>query len=80
MYKTMKVSGTEPGKYTEELSYSGQLKKAIEKINAENGKIVFLNPINVPEYEPIAAGSRIKFINVTAVIIYEVEEPSRLIL
>lgn len=72
MYKTIEVSGSEPGKYTKELSYSGKLKEAIAKINAENGKIVSINPISVPEYEPIATGSRIRCINITAVIIYEV--------
>lgn len=72
MYKTIKVFGTEPGQYGNESSYSSKIVDAIEKINVNRGKIIAFNQIEVPQYQPSSMGNTIKFMSVTAVIVYEV--------
>lgn len=74
MYKTITVSGTEPCQYGNELSYSNKLDQAIKKINIERGRITSFNPtIEIPEYEQSSMGLKIKYMNVTSVIVYEVD-------
>lgn len=72
MYKTIKVVGIEPGQYGYETSYVAKIAKAIERINVNRDKIIAFNQIEVPQYQQSSMGNTIKYMNVTAVIVYEV--------
>lgn len=73
MYKTTKVKSTEPGLYGPESSHSSMLKEAIEKINAENGKITYMHTTEIPQFRSFGVGLGYSEVELTTVIVYETD-------
>lgn len=70
MYKTIKVKSTEPGLYGPESSHYSMLKEAIERINAENGKITYMHTNEIPKFRSFGVGLGYSEVELTTVIIY----------
>lgn len=73
MYKTTTVKSTEPGLYGSVSSHSSMLKEAIERINAENGKITYMHTNEIPQFRSFGVGLGYSEVELTTVIVYETD-------
>lgn len=72
MYKTIEINATEPGMYGPESSHSNKMREAIEKINAENGKIVHIHTTEIPQFNNYGGvGLGYQHVGMKTIIIYE---------
>lgn len=74
MYKTIEIKATEPGMYGPESAHSAKVGEAIEKINAEGGKITYIHTTEIPQFRSFGVGLGYSEVEMKTIIIYEVTE------
>ena len=73
MYKTITVKGIEARLPVSGNSNSNLIREAIEKINAENGKISYMHTTEIPLFYSCGAGLEYSEVELITVIVYETD-------